>query len=185
MNSLPSNDKLFAVYLGGSALRSNTELHDVVFVTGEKIEDTYEQLMELWFGIPDGLHIDSWIELSVIDGHAITLSEEPSGNPLKLFFINMGAYVPGQLMEVHSNEFFISDNKIDVIKRAKEGCLKGSVLVHRDYIYDVDECLEVGKVGRYFVHLAPTDKKVPFDPVNAYHLIPRELIKEFKSRKRL
>ena len=33
--------KLFAVYLGGRAKKCNTELHDVVFSYGNKIEDTY------------------------------------------------------------------------------------------------------------------------------------------------
>jgi len=33
--------KLFAVYLGVRADRCNIELHDVVFVVGTSIEDTY------------------------------------------------------------------------------------------------------------------------------------------------
>ena len=33
--------KLFAVYLGGRAPKANIELHDVVFVVGESIEQTY------------------------------------------------------------------------------------------------------------------------------------------------
>jgi hypothetical protein len=60
--------KLFAVYLGGRAPKCNTELHDVVFTVGASIEDTYLRLVELWFGSPERVHIDSWIELSVVDG---------------------------------------------------------------------------------------------------------------------
>ena len=33
--------KLFAVCLGGRAPKCNTELHDVVFVVGARVEDTY------------------------------------------------------------------------------------------------------------------------------------------------
>lgn len=36
--------KLFSVFLGGRADKCNTELHDVVFTLGEKIEDTYNDL---------------------------------------------------------------------------------------------------------------------------------------------
>ena len=36
--------QLFIVYLGGSATTANIELHDIQFVIGDKIEDTYEQL---------------------------------------------------------------------------------------------------------------------------------------------
>lgn len=39
--------KLFAVYLGGRADRCNIELHDVVFVVGSCIEETY-RVSKLW-----------------------------------------------------------------------------------------------------------------------------------------
>jgi hypothetical protein len=66
--------KLFAVYLGGRAARCNTELHDVVFIAGHSVETSYERLMDKWFGDPLRLHIDSWIELQVVDGHHIHLA---------------------------------------------------------------------------------------------------------------
>ena len=69
--------KLFAVYLGGRAARCNTKLHDVVFVVGSSIEETYEQLMDKWFGDPLRLHIDSWMELRIIDGQRIVLCSTP------------------------------------------------------------------------------------------------------------
>ena len=57
--------KLFSVFLGGRAYKCNTELHDVVFTLGEKIEDTYTDLLGKWFGLPDRLHIDSWVDLNL------------------------------------------------------------------------------------------------------------------------
>ena len=51
--------KLFSVFLGGRADKCNIELHDVVFTLGEKIEDSYNDLLGKWFGLPDRLHIDS------------------------------------------------------------------------------------------------------------------------------
>lgn len=175
--------KLFAVVLGGTAPRANTELHDVVFTIGPNIESTYEQLLELWFGSPEGLHIDSWIELRVVDGYRVQLSEAPSPAPRTLYFVSMGAYVPGELGEIHANVFLVGEEKKEIIKRAKERCLQGAEFVHRDYLYDVDECLEVTKVGRFYVHLEPTNEIVEFAPVSAYHLIPRELVNAFKLRR--
>jgi hypothetical protein len=58
--------KLYAVVLGGTAAKSNTELHDVVFAIGENIEDCYFQLLEKWFGLPDKMHIDSYMELKAM-----------------------------------------------------------------------------------------------------------------------
>jgi surfactin synthase thioesterase subunit len=65
--------RLFAVSLGGRAARCNTELHDVVFAVGDSIEETYEHLMDKWFGDPLRLHLDSWFELRIVDGHHIHL----------------------------------------------------------------------------------------------------------------
>ncbi len=83
--------KLFAVMLGGTAPGANTERHDAVLAGGDTIESTYEQLMEQWFGSRAGLHIDSWLELDVVDGHRVTLRPEAPAEPTRLWFINLGA----------------------------------------------------------------------------------------------
>src|ERR1700744_6527135 len=81
------DQKIFAVYLGGRAAKCNTELHDVVFVVGPSIESTYDQLMDKWFGDPLRLHLDSWMELRIVDGHRIVLQPKAATQPQKLFFI--------------------------------------------------------------------------------------------------
>ena len=108
MNPPLPEQKLFAVYLGGRAPKCNTELHDVVFVVGTSIEATYEQLMEKWFGDPLRLHIDSWLELSAVDGYRVSLWRQPSAATEKLFFINLGAYRPGEFTELHANAFLVA-----------------------------------------------------------------------------
>ena len=109
--------KLFAVYLGGRAPKCNTELHDVVFVVGERIEDTYAQLLELWFGSRKGLHIDSWLALEVIDGYRVSLSRTPPNTDEKLFFVNLGAYADGQFTEIHENVFLVGTDILAVKQR--------------------------------------------------------------------
>ena len=49
---------LYLVVLGGRANKANIELHDVRWVVGSKIEDTYDTLRKDWFGSLKGLHID-------------------------------------------------------------------------------------------------------------------------------
>ncbi|MBN8549577.1 MAG: DUF1543 domain-containing protein [Deltaproteobacteria bacterium] len=179
----PSTQKLFAVYLGGKAPKSNTELHDVVFVIGESIEATYEQLMDKWFGTPEGLHLDSWIELSVIDGHRITLSAKPQAGEKKLFFINLGAYLPGQFTEVHANTFVVAKDEREVKSRAKSELLKGFHSVHTDNLYEVDDCLEISEVGGLSVSLEPTEDRVAWEPNNGYHIIPKPLVQAYMEKK--
>jgi len=64
---------LYLVVLGGRAKKANIELHDVRWVVGSKIEDTYDTLKKEWFGSPKGLHIDSYKKIKYIDGYKINL----------------------------------------------------------------------------------------------------------------
>ena len=51
---------LFLVVLGGKAKKANIELHDVRWVVGTRIEDTFDELRRDWFGTREGLYIDSY-----------------------------------------------------------------------------------------------------------------------------
>ena len=64
---------LFLVVLGGRANKPNIELHDVRWVLGSKIEDTYNVLRRDCFGTIEGLHIDSYKKINYVDGYKITL----------------------------------------------------------------------------------------------------------------
>ena len=77
---------LFLVVLGGRAKKSNIELHDVRWVVGSKIEDTYDTLRRDWFGSPKGLHIDSFKKIKYIDGYKINLLNFEKDNLEKKHF---------------------------------------------------------------------------------------------------
>ena len=64
---------LFLVVLGGRAHKANVELHDVRWVVGPKIEDTFNVLRKNWFGSIDGLHIDSFKKIEHLDCYKINL----------------------------------------------------------------------------------------------------------------
>ena len=64
---------LFLVVLGGRINKANVELHDVRWVVGSKIEDTYDVLRRDWFGSLKGLHIDSYKKIEYINGYKIGL----------------------------------------------------------------------------------------------------------------
>ena len=67
------NNFLYLVVLGGRATKANIELHDVRWVVGSRIEDTYDTLRKDWFGSPKGLHIDSYKKIKYLDGYKINL----------------------------------------------------------------------------------------------------------------
>ena len=100
------NNFLYLVVLGGRVKKANIELHDVRWVVGSKIEDTYVTLRNDWFGSLKGLHIDSYKRIQYIDGYKINLinieknkiekKQLVKKNKAKknLWFVNIGGYNP-------------------------------------------------------------------------------------------
>ncbi len=176
---------LFAVFLGGRAPKCNTELHDVVFAIGATLDATYVDLMDKWFGDPLRVHVDSWLELRIVDGFRIALRSEPSTQPEKLFFINLGAYRPGEFTELHANAFLVARDERSVKERAKRALLRGAQAVHTDDLYDVDDCLEIANVGGQYIHLEATTEARPLLPNNGYHVIPKDVVRAYASSRGL
>jgi hypothetical protein len=176
---------LFAVYLGGRAPKCNTELHDVVFVAGTSIEATYEQLLDKWFGDPLRMHIDSWLELRHVDGYRVTLQPEPSRQAEKLFFINLGAYQPGEFTELHASALLVGRDEQEIKERAKRDLLCGAQTVHKDDLFEVDDCLPIANLEGLHVHLEAAGERLPLVPNNGYHVIPNEVIQAYAARRGL
>ncbi|MBA2590460.1 MAG: DUF1543 domain-containing protein [Alphaproteobacteria bacterium] len=174
--------KLFAVYLGGRAPNANTELHDVVFATGARIEDTYPQLLEKWFGNPVGLHLDSWLELDVVDGYRVSLSDAPSSQPEKLFFVNLGAY-DDNFTELHANGFYVAADALEAKKRAlKQYFTSGCELPHKDDLHDIDDCIALESVNGLRVTLTKTGETSANKPNNGYHIVPKDVIAAWMTK---
>ncbi len=142
------------VMLGGGALKSNTELHDVVFVCGHDINETYPQLKDLWFGDQKGLHIDCWMRVDQVDGFDVVLFKKPCVEEKKLYFINMGAYQSGVFNEFHENRLLIANS----IEQAKHLAKQQSMLtkmesLHKDYIHECQRLIELKQLNGWFIHL--------------------------------
>lgn len=179
-------EKLFAVYLGGRAPKGNTELHDVVFVTGKTIEDTYEQCMDKWFGTPKGLHLDSWMELDVVDGYRVCLESTKVNADKKLYFVNLGTYKEGEFTEIHANKFLVASSEVEAKARAKKELLKGwPSAVHTDDVYEVDSCIELGVVNTFYIALTATSEPQKLKPTNGYHIIPKRVVADYIKQKSL
>jgi len=176
-------EKLFAVVLGGRAPKCNIELHDVVFVTGEKIEDTYHQLLDKWFGLPEKMHIDCYLTLDIVDGFEVSLVKEPVEQDEKLYFINMGAYKAGDFMEHHANTFLIDIKASNINSRAKQSLLKGLDEVHKDDLYDIDDLISITEINGYNIKLSSTEKTENLNPVNGYHVLPKTVVKAYLEAK--
>lgn len=160
----PGAISLFMVYVGGRAGNANIELHDVRFVAGESIEDTYPALRQQWFGEPHSLHLDSYMTVRNVDGYRVLLSEKPDTQKEKLFFVNLGGYDPAEIAELHAFGLFVATSSGAAKTRAKECLLAGSHSRHKDDLYNVDDCLSVERVNRYFIRLAKGGEAQPQKP---------------------
>ena len=136
---------LYLVVLGGRAKKANIELHDVRWVVGSKIEDTYDTLRKDWFGSPKGLHIDSYKKIQYIDGYKINLINFEKDKIVKkqlekknkakkhLWFVNIGGYSPTSMQEKHEFGLVTASTKLEAKNIAKSkwriGCKRSIMMI--------------------------------------------------------
>lgn len=167
-----SGMKLFAFYVGGETATSNTELHDMRFAVGGKIEDCYDSLRQQWWGTPESLHIDCYAELTHSDGFKYQLREEPFLGEEKLFFANLGGYDPEQFSEIHSNIFIVAADKKAAMKRAL-ATVKQWVKPHRDTLFEVEHILGLSEVTEphgLHIHILPAPGSGSFSFVTGCYI---------------
>ena len=161
---------LFLVVLGGKAKKANVELHDVRWVIGSKIEDTYEVLRRDWFGSREGLHIDSFKKINYIDGYKINLKNienEKSNNnvfisrnipKMNLWFVNIGGYDPNSMQEKHEFGLVVAKSPLEAKNKAKSKWLNGCQKKHKDDITSLkkiilDDCELIQRIGNWEIEL--------------------------------
>ena len=162
---------LYLVVLGGKAKKANIELHDVRWVVGSKIEDTYDTLREDWFGSPKGLHIDSYKKINYIDGYKVNLVNFEKNKIDKkqlvkknktnkyLWFVNIGGYDPTSMQEKHEFGLVTASNKLEAKNVAKSKWLIGCKKKHKDDIGSfknlrtLDDCEVIKNIDKWEIEL--------------------------------
>ena len=161
------------VVLGGRAKLANVELHDVRWVIGSKIEDTFDALRNDWFGTFEGLHIDSYKKIKHVDGYKINLKNIENkkfkdkklfnGNASKnnLWFVNIGGYDPNSMQEKHEFGLVVASSKLEAKNIAKSKWLIGCKKKHKDdlasleMLISCDDCEQIKKIGNWEIELTP------------------------------
>ena len=167
------NKFLFLVVLGGRSTKANIEIHDVRWVVGSKIEDTFDALKKDWFGSPKGLHIDSYKKIICVDGYKVNLINFEKDKKEKrqlvrnkkaqkyLWFVNIGGYIPTSMQEQHEFGLVTASNKIEAKNIAKSKWLIGCEKKHKDDIASLeiliscDDCEVIKKIGNWEIELIP------------------------------
>ena len=165
------NNFLYLVVLGGRVSKANIELHDVRWVVGSKIEDTFDTLRNDWFGSPRGLHIDSYKKIKYLDGYKINLRNvenlkiksnkfpNKSNTKKNLWFVNIGGYYPSSMQEKHEFGLVVAPNKLEAKNIAKSKWLNGCKKKHKDDIASLetliscDDCELIEKIDNWEIEL--------------------------------
>lgn len=150
------------VLVGGHTPTSNLEVHDMRFVVGDTIKDTYETLQNEWWGAPDTLHIDVWGAVTQIDGYNISLSPEPYKGAEKLYFINLGGYMADLFDEAHKNMLVVETSLPHARARAKDSVAHWTQ-PHKDTEFEIEKILPLTQCGGLHVHLEKAKEEIPFD----------------------
>jgi len=166
---------LFLVCVGGTYQKANIELHDVRWVIGSKIEDTFDDLRNSWFGNLEGFHIDSYKRINVVDGYRINVKQRCKNNKnyqnntdpeLKLWFVNIGGYDPSSMQEKHEFGLIVAASSNEAKNIAKTKWLCGCKNKHKDDIaslkifQDVDNCKLIKNIDNWEIELIPHESYV-------------------------
>ena len=133
--------KLFMIQLGGRPKGRLIEQHDMFFGVAEHISELIPAINEHWPEVKNKWHIDSYREVTKVGDYQISWadtlgSNSPSSNllsssapsnvaednnqDLKLFFVNLGGYLPNDFEEYHHKLLIVAPTQADAIKQAKQ-----------------------------------------------------------------
>jgi hypothetical protein len=159
--------KLFIIYIGGSHEKSLIELHDMRFVIADTIEQTYDELRNSWWGIPESLHLDAFGELKYADGHRVYLTNEEHAikSNKKLYFVNLGGYNHTEFTELHKNIFVVAENEGQAKLKAKHE-IQHWESPHKDYLYELENILDISNIAsqkNFHICLESTNKPQAFE----------------------
>jgi len=166
------NLSLFFVVLGGRSLKGNIEIHDVRWVLGKSLEDTFPDLREQWIGRINGLHIDSYKRIEYVDGYKVEISKSNNNNSFNkrrddesLWFINLGGYDPKKMYEEHEFTLVVAKKALEAKRKAKNNWISNLNKKHNDdfscikNFAQIDDIHSIKKIKNWEIKLISDPEK--------------------------
>ncbi len=169
--------KLFMLLLGSKAAGRHVEQHDFFFGIAASLKELVPEIKAFWEEAGDSIHIDGWREVTCVEDYTVnvvplnqaaTLSEmEPrTAASEKLFFINLGGYLPGRFEEQHYPVLTVKPDKASAFRTAKstgfywenqfEGArshIDDKYGIDVDDLYQIEEVLSPAQKEKYRIEL--------------------------------
>lgn len=159
------------VLLGCKPTGRHTEQHDVFFGIASELRDLIPDFKSFWPEAKGKLHLDGWREVQVVNGYSVQLVPREQALPqtIKLFFINLGGYKPGEFEEFHYKMLVAAPSKAEAVRIAKQtaffkhtGFQGANAHIDDHYGVDVDDVVEVEEIltpalrAQYALHFSHT-----------------------------
>ena len=128
--------KLFMLKIGARPQGRLIEQHDVMFVVANSLRETIPMVNQLWPEINNKWHLDAWREVQRVGNYKITLVENAQltdgfdETSPKLYFVNLGGYLPNQFEEFHYKTLVIANTVGKATAQVKKSDF------YRDYTFD-------------------------------------------------
>ena len=103
----------------------------------------------------------------------LVLSDQPVAQEQQLYFVNLGAYRADSLAEQHDFALYVARSSDEAKQRAKEHLLAGLSHIHKDDLYDVDDCFAVDLLdSQLHIKLTPSGQSQAIKPDwFGYHIL--------------
>lgn len=159
--------QLYMVALGGKTEQANIEVHDIQFVIGETIEETFEILVGQWYGIKKKLHMDSYQLIEGVGNYTIEIMEKASEveeENEEIYLVNIGGYNPSSLLEIHRVGLFAAKSPGEARTMAKEVLFEEDVQQHIDNVVSVNKCIDKTYNNTYSIKVVKSNKEFSIKP---------------------
>jgi len=147
--------KLYMILLGSKAPARHVEQHDFFFGITRSLKDLVPDIKNFWPEAGEKIHIDGWREVTSVDGFNVTIvpRDEQIVSTTKLFFVNLGGYLPDRFEEQHHVTLTAKTDRAAAMNEAKatlfyktNGFQGANSHIDDKYGVDVDELYEIDEV---------------------------------------
>ena len=111
------------ILLGSKPTGRRTEQHDFFFGLADSLANLRPQIIDAWPEAGKTLHLDGWRKVTSVDGYRVEVVPNDgkiSTQSGRLFFINLGGYKPGELVEYHYQMLCVASDKANAIQQSKQ-----------------------------------------------------------------
>lgn len=185
--------KLYMLLLGCKPKGRFTEQHDTFFGIAESLQALVPQVKKFWPEAKDAMHIDTWREVTAVDGYRISVVPKSNGslNGQQLFFLNLGGYKPDDFEEYHYKILTVANHLAEAVKKGKASSFykhygfSGAVShidnkygIDVDDTYMVEDMLAEALKGQYQLEITKSETALEEDQFHIGYLTLNKLAQQ-------